>query len=324
MNLMPYEDFKSNETVQYGTAATSASVNHAPLLIKKELNDLYNYTKIRFGEYPFPWDSRSTYSVGDIVESGGILYQCIQNNSNQQPPSASWEVYDTTQIDMDLKYLQISSPEYVALKTKDGYYTMHSNNNNTDAIMSPKNGLVPWDNGISSNLGTSTSQWKNIYGVNGHFNAVTTTDITATTGTITTLNSTTVNAVTLNGTASTAKYADIAEKYVSDKKYESGTVLELSDNPTSDIEVTLYNSGKVAGVVSDKPGYMLNSEIDGIYVALKGRTPVNINGSAEKGDYIIADIDGKGIAVKELTFETSLKLLGICLENGINRVEIKI
>jgi len=82
---------------------------------------------------------------------------------------------------------------------------------------------------------------------------------------------------------------------------------------------------KVLGVVSTEPGYMLNSEITGQYIALKGRVPCKINGSATIKQYIIADDNGCGIAVDDYTFEQSKRLLGVAISNSKNGiVEIKV
>jgi hypothetical protein len=72
---------------------------------------------------------------------------------------------------------------------------------------------------------------------------------------------------------------------------------------------------------------MNNTELtkDWPFVALKGRVPVKITGQANKGDYILADADGKGIAVSSLeTFEQQQRLIGIALETGRETVEVKI
>jgi len=124
------------------------------------------------------------------------------------------------------------------------------------------------------------------------------------------------------GTSTTAKYADIAEKYVTDKEYESGTVLSVG----ADGKGVIFKKGsKVLGVVSTEPGYMLNSEITGQYIALKGRVPCKINGSATIKQYIIADDNGCGIAVDDYTFEQSKRLLGVAISNSKNGiVEIKV
>ena len=98
-----------------------------------------------------------------------------------------------------------------------------------------------------------------------------------------------VYATTFNGTATTAQYADLAENYVADSEYPTGTVLVLG----GDEEVTVTNipnSPKVAGVVSTDPAYLMNSGQSGNYVvsvALRGRVPVRVEGVVAKGDVLV-------------------------------------
>ena len=87
-----------------------------------------------------------------------------------------------------------------------------------------------------------------------------------------------------SGTATKAKYADLAEKYLADAEYPIGTVMAVG----GEAEITAANEDNahsVLGVVSGKPAYLMNSELEGgTTVALKGRVPVNIVGSVKKGD----------------------------------------
>ena len=94
----------------------------------------------------------------------------------------------------------------------------------------------------------------------------------------------------LDGTASRAKYADLAENYLADNEYEIGTVLMVGGEK----EVTACQVGRRAiGVVSAKPAYLMNSELkDGTAVALKGRVPVKVRGAVIKGQKLIAGEDG--------------------------------
>jgi len=92
------------------------------------------------------------------------------------------------------------------------------------------------------------------------------------------------------GTASTAKYADLAEKYTSDKDYEVGTVLVINPNGVSDSELsisTVAGSTAIAGVVSDKPAYTMNSDISGVTIALRGRVPCKVVGAVRAGDLLV-------------------------------------
>lgn len=83
-----------------------------------------------------------------------------------------------------------------------------------------------------------------------------------------------------------AKYADLAERYKSDKKYDPGTVLVFG----VDTEVTISryeNDRKVIGVVTTNPAYLMNSEIDGVDVALQGRVPCRVQGPVSRGDMLV-------------------------------------
>jgi len=100
-----------------------------------------------------------------------------------------------------------------------------------------------------------------------------------------------VYAVNFLGTSTTAKYADLAERYTSDAEYESGTVVDFG----GDAEVTLSNidgSQYVAGVVSTNPAYMMNSDADGLYIALVGRVPTKVTGPVRKGQMMVSNGDG--------------------------------
>ena len=95
---------------------------------------------------------------------------------------------------------------------------------------------------------------------------------------------------TFHGRATSANYADLAEKYLADDVYEVGTVLMIGGEK----EVTASKWGKRAiGAVSDKPAYLMNDGLEGgTVVALKGRIPVKVIGAIKKGDELIASNNG--------------------------------
>ena len=100
---------------------------------------------------------------------------------------------------------------------------------------------------------------------------------------------------TVYATATSAKYADVAENYVADQQYSPGTVLAFGGVN----EVTLAEDGtrRVAGVVSSEPAYLMNSHCNGDYVvaiALQGRVPCKVRGKIEKGDMLVSA--GSGFA----------------------------
>jgi hypothetical protein len=91
----------------------------------------------------------------------------------------------------------------------------------------------------------------------------------------------------MSGTATAARYADLAERYTSDVIYEPGTVLIFGGDKEV-TESTSANDKRVAGVVSTNPGYMMNSELEGgLYVALTGRVPCRVVGTIKKGDLMV-------------------------------------
>lgn len=110
------------------------------------------------------------------------------------------------------------------------------------------------------------------------------------------------------GTAQFANYADVAEKYLPDQEYEVGTVLMIG----GEAEVTQCNGSCIpAGVVSDKPAYLMNNDLEGgVAVALVGRVPVKVNGPVKKGEGVYAD--GNGAASRNGTG----RLVGIALESS--------
>ena len=93
-----------------------------------------------------------------------------------------------------------------------------------------------------------------------------------------------------NGTATAARFADLAEKYLADEEYEVGTVVSVGGAA----EVTACRVGdRALGTVSENPAYMMNSELEGgTYIALKGRVPCKVIGSVKKGQQLWASIDG--------------------------------
>jgi hypothetical protein len=86
----------------------------------------------------------------------------------------------------------------------------------------------------------------------------------------------------------------LAENYLADAAYPVGTVLDFG----GEFEVTKSKvdaSTRIAGVVSDSPGYLMNSHLVGEYIAviaLQGRVPVKVTGSVRKGDMLVSAGNG--------------------------------
>jgi len=120
---------------------------------------------------------------------------------------------------------------------------------------------------------------------------------------------------TIFAKATSAEYADIAERFAADAEYASGTVVELGGSE----EVTLCVeelSDKVFGVVSTQPAYLMNGSAgtDSTHpaIAMSGRVPVMTMGFVAKGDRLVSA--GKGVA-RAATLEevTAFNVIGRAL-----------
>lgn len=136
-----------------------------------------------------------------------------------------------------------------------------------------------------------------------------------------------------NGTATYAKYADLAERYAADATYEEGTVMSFG----GEAEVTSaqgYGSTKIAGVVSTKPAFAMNDAAGNSethpFIALQGRVPCKVVGTVSKGDILVAsDISGTATVWTESTVDPRMTAyVGIAIEDkttdGEGYVEVKV
>ena len=94
------------------------------------------------------------------------------------------------------------------------------------------------------------------------------------------------------GTATQARYADLAEKYTTDEEYSIGTVVVVNPEPDSEATKSTSISQLVLGVISEKPAYLMNSESTGQAIALRGRVPVRVVGPVKKGQTLVSGPDG--------------------------------
>ena len=123
----------------------------------------------------------------------------------------------------------------------------------------------------------------------------------------------------MSGTATTARYADLAERYAADKEYAPGTVVVFGGNFEITQSTKLLDT-RVAGVISTNPAHLMNSEAgnDKTHppVALQGRVPCRVVGKIQKGDMLVtSSIPGVAIATSEPKIGT---VIGKALENYDN------
>jgi hypothetical protein len=180
---------------------------------------------------------------------------------------------------------------------------------NDDPIVLVKNetsgdkGLIPGANDTYT-IGRSTQVWNNVFATTftGTATQADTLKVGSSyrTATITPDENTiaardpegNLSAETFDGTASKARYADLAEKYTTgDEELPAGTAVAVGADDCCEV-VPAKSSDLCIGVVSTDPAYMMNSEADGQYIALKGRVPVRVKGAIKKGQAVYAWEDG--------------------------------
>jgi hypothetical protein len=122
------------------------------------------------------------------------------------------------------------------------------------------------------------------------------------------------------GIASSADYADLAEKYLADSEYLIGTVMTIGGEK----EVTACTVGdRAIGIISANPAYMMNSGLEGgTYVALKGRVPCKIVGQVKKGQRLVAGANGAAQVAYSSSPDVFAIALGTSEEAGEKIIEV--
>jgi hypothetical protein len=143
--------------------------------------------------------------------------------------------------------------------------------------------IVPSSNlSVQNNLGSDTLWWNNFYGV-----------------------------------STQARYADLAENYLSDAHYSYGTVVCFGGEQEITIS-TITHDPSVAGVISENPAHLMNGALTGKFVlplALQGRVYCQVKGPIAKGDLLVTgDEPGTACKLDKTKFEHGC-LIGKSLEN---------
>ena len=207
------------------------------------------------------------FDTGDLAEGTNLYYTVARANtaidarigtSSTSDLSEGTNLYYTvaranSAIDarVTTSYVNALNVNATTLDTLDSTAFLRSN-----AADSHSGTITPSTNN-SINLGSATLKYANVY------------------------------ATTFQGQATSAQYADLAEKYTTDAELDAGTVVCFG----GDAEVTACDheaDHRVAGVISTDPAYMMNSGADGQYVALTGRVPCKVTGPVAKGDLLVS------------------------------------
>jgi hypothetical protein len=223
------------------------------------------------------------------------------------------------------------------------YFQTTASGTQTPMIFNGANILPGVD--VASNIGSSSYRYNYVYAsafkgtadqsdalsVNGVYRTAAVS--TAGTGQANTIacrdSSGNLNATYFQGIATSALFADLAEKYLPDQAYEVGTVVAVGGSA----EVTACKQGDRAfGAVSANPAFKMNDGlVGGTYIALKGRVPIKVVGPVEKGDKLVAADNGcagvahiylKGQSINSRTFPDTFAIaLESNSDDGIKLVE---
>jgi hypothetical protein len=130
-----------------------------------------------------------------------------------------------------------------------------------------------------------------------------------------------IRANIVHGRATTAQYADLAERYAADMLLEAGDVVILGGSK----EITKCIKEldpQVFGVVSESPAFLMNNDAGNNdshpMIALQGRVRVKVQGVGKKGDRIVSS-DTAGVArVAALAECTAFNVLGRIIQDKYN------
>ena len=120
--------------------------------------------------------------------------------------------------------------------------------------------------------------------------------------------------------ATSAQYADVAERFEADALMTPGAVVMVGGEAEI-TETTSDLSDQVFGVISEQPAYAMNAAAGNNeshpFVAMTGRTPVRVTGAVNKGDRLVTS-SIKGCARAAATGEsiTPFNVIGRALESS--------
>ncbi|MBO01961.1 MAG: hypothetical protein CMG35_12100 [Candidatus Marinimicrobia bacterium] len=268
-------------------------------------------------------------TASDSLRLGGVL----ASNFIQQSSGGANTVFTTT-VEFPDSGIQIGNSQDLQLLIENGTEGVIQNvtgNNSkikvkstngsgttTHSVTFDSTGITPAvDNTFA--LGSGSLKFSNVYATNftGEASQATalrvgtdfrTASASASNNTVAVRDATgNIAANLFQGTATQARYADLAENYLTDEIYPVGTAMAVG----GDAEARSAKVGDYCiGVISENPAYLMNSEAGGQAIGLKGRVPVRVNGPVSKGQAVFAWKDGVCSTI------TTNALVGIALETS--------
>jgi len=208
-----------------------------------------------------------TYNLGNPTNAWKSLY--VGGNTiylgNIQLKEAAGNTFAVFQADGTTP-ANITGVDATSIQNGTSNITIGSANSNISVSVNNSAVITVTSTGIQNNMGNGVG---NIGNATGYFN-------------------------TIFAKATSAQYADLAEKYVADAEYAPGTVVSFGgEKEVTRSEVDADRA--VAGVVSTNPSYIMNATLEAEHVAVvafTGRVPTSVTGTVVKGDLMVSNGDG--------------------------------
>jgi hypothetical protein len=129
-----------------------------------------------------------------------------------------------------------------------------------------------------------------------------------------------IRANVVHAVATSAQYADVAERFEADAPMSAGAVVEVGGDAEI-TETTSDLSENVFGVISDQPAYAMNAAAGNNethpFVAMTGRTPVRVTGVVTKGQRLVtSSVKGCARAVATGESISPFNVIGRALESS--------
>ena len=296
---------------------------------------LPNANTVNFGSVGAPFNTifASTFN-GNATNSlalGGIAAaNYVRNDIAPAPINGNFSVLGTLSVGTSNGFIIDTTPPTTVNLTSSvngkgiNIATFTSGGISQNAItITPNTGLVTVLANPTAALGVATKQYVDAVAGSGSTNlAAVVGNIGPATNNLQDIGSTSfkwrnVYATTFVGNATTANYADIAERFHADQAYAPGTVMELggAEEITAAVDAL---SDNVFGVVSTQAAYLMNAGAgtDATHppIAMQGRVPVRVIGTVQKGDRLVSA--GNGLArAAGLGEYTPFNVIGRALES---------
>ncbi len=129
-----------------------------------------------------------------------------------------------------------------------------------------------------------------------------------------------IRANVVHAVATSAQYADVAERFEADAPMSAGAVVMVGGDAEI-TETTSDLSDQVFGVISEQPAYAMNAAAGNNdthpYVAMTGRTPVRVTGAVTKGQRLVtSSVKGCARAVASGESISPFNVIGRALESS--------